>query len=143
MRDKCIICGEKAVEEIKVGDISLHFCYNPSCKALFNYKVNGSFPIVFLCPFDSVEHQDTSNKVADYFNEHPEKFLPIATSVTGGLWDYEQFGETFSELTAAAATHMEKEFAENIPLDEIPIMIEHFNYPKAKEYLKQRLQDGN
>lgn len=142
MKHKCIICGNDAVKTIEVGDVSLHFCTMNSCMQLFNYKVNGSFPIVFLCPTDSVEHNDTSEKVADYFNEHPDKFLFIATDVTDGLWDFENFGDTFANLTEAAANDMEKELAEKIPLDEIPITIEHLKNPEAKEYLKERLRKG-
>lgn len=142
MKHKCIICGKEALRTVEIGDISIHLCGTTPCTALFNYKVNGSFPMVWLCPTDSVEHNDTSERIAEYFEEHPEKFLLILDSVTDGLWDYENFGETFSELTEAAATDMERGLAEEIPLDEIPIFIEHFKNSEAREYLKQRLRDG-
>lgn len=138
---KCIICGEDTGNETIIGDTTIHLCNRRKCIGIFNFKVSGSFPIVWLCPDDVLEDEKVSEEIARYYEEHPERFVGIAHANGDSMWD-DMFSEMFHDTVSNAGENMEEDYIKNLPFNQLALAINAIISEKAKQVYKDRLSEG-
>ena len=138
---KCIICGGDTPDETIIGDTVFHLCYNRKCQGIFAFKTLGSFPIVWLCPNDVWEEERVSDKVYEYFDKNPDKFVGIAQNNGDDLWD-NGFGDMFREVKKRTAEHMQEDYVLDTPFKQLPLIINELKTDRAKKLYRERFEAG-
>jgi hypothetical protein len=100
------------------------------------------FPIVWLCPNDVLEDEEVSGKIAEYYEDHPEKFVGIAHANGDMMWD-DTFGELFHDAVGNAGENMEEDYVTDLPFNKLALAINDLKSEKAKQVYKDRLSKGN
>lgn len=108
----------------------------------YTFLVAVEFPIVWLCPNDVLEDEEVSGKIAEYYEDHPEKFVGIAHANGDMMWD-DTFGELFHDAVGNAGENMEEDYVTDLPFNKLALAINDLKSEKAKQVYKDRLSKGN